>query len=226
MWPSKKTLRSVNHIEAMLRVSEARLSVITDAAQDAILMIDPNGFISYWNPAAERILGYESTEAIGRNLHALIVPPRYCKAHHAAFPVFQKTGYGAAVGKMLDLEARRKDNTEISVQLSLSAVQLSDGWHAVGIFHDITKRRLAEAELRETNQQLKGATARANEMASKAKMASAAKSEFLANMSHEIRTPMNGVIGMTGLLLDTDLDDDQRRIAALLDQRHPRLLQD
>ena len=182
--------------EEELRESEERINAITDSAHDAILMMDNNGNLLYWNSSAERILGYTSSETIGRNLHELIAPERFLPDHQAAFPAFQQTGRGNAIGKTLELAARRKDGHEIDVALSLSSVKIKGAWHAIGIVQDITDRKLAEEEL----QQAKALAETANK----------SKSEFLAGMSHEIRTPMNAIVGMADLLMESELTADQR----------------
>jgi PAS domain S-box-containing protein len=83
----------------------------------------------------------------------------------------------------------------------------------LGSITDVTDRRQAADRLLEANRELARARGEAETLAKQALEASKAKSQFLANMSHEIRTPLNGVIGMTGLLLDTDLTPDQKRLA-------------
>jgi PAS domain S-box-containing protein len=131
--------------EALLE-GQTILSSITGSAQDSILMMDPLGRIAFWNPAAEALLGYTKDEALGQQLHELIAPARYLDAHARAFPDFQHTGQGDAVGKTLELHAVRKDGREIAVALSLSAARVKGGWHAVGILRDITAQKRAEAE--------------------------------------------------------------------------------
>ncbi|MDQ5911557.1 MAG: putative Diguanylate cyclase [Pseudomonadota bacterium] len=134
--------------EEALREQSAILRGITDSAQDAIVMLDTEGRISFWNPAAERIFGYTQDEALGQDLHQLLAPDRYHEAHHQAFSEFRETGRGNAVGKTLELCARHKDGSEIAVALSLSAVHIQNQWRGVGILRDETQRQAQERELR------------------------------------------------------------------------------
>ena len=179
--------------EALLE-SEKRMRAITDSAHDGIIMIGRDGLVTYWNPAAERILGYASVEAMGKNLVGLIAPSQFHESFSEAFRMFRPSNDQAA-GKSFDLKARRKDGAEISVQLSLSSVQLSSGCYTVGILRDVTRQKENEQEL-----------IKAKEIAEEA---TGAKSEFLANMSHEIRTPMNAIIGFSGLLKKSELSPKQ-----------------
>jgi PAS domain S-box-containing protein len=129
--------------------SESLMRAITDSAQDAILMMDPTGCISFWNPGAEHIFGYTSEESIGQDLHQFLAPKRYREAYHAAFSKFKKTGQGEALDKTIDLEACRKNGEEFPIELSLSAIHLEDGWHTLGIIRDITERKEVNRKLQE-----------------------------------------------------------------------------
>ena len=139
-----------------LHESEERLRAMAAGAQDAILMIDGDGLITFWNPAAERLFGYGRAEAQGRPVHALIVPSQYRDKHIEGVARFKACGEGPVLGQVLELPALRKDGTEFPVELSISALQLKGRWHAVGILRDISARKQAEAALRDSEARFRG----------------------------------------------------------------------
>ena len=149
----RRTLEEIREANTALKATLDRMNAITEYAQDAIVTMGPDGAITFWNPAAESILGYSKEEVIGKNLHSLLVPPRYQALHQEAFPEFLETGLGNAVGKTLELSALRKDGEEIAVELSLSTF-FDDGWQAMGLLRDITERKKEEERSRQQNERL------------------------------------------------------------------------
>lgn len=123
---------------------EAILQGITDSTNEAILLMDGEGNISFWNPAAERLLGYTRQEAIGRNLHNLIMPTRYREAHEKGWERFRQTAQGKLIGKTTEVEALHKDRHAIEVELSLAALHFNEVWYTVGVIRDVTERKQAE----------------------------------------------------------------------------------
>jgi PAS domain S-box-containing protein/putative nucleotidyltransferase with HDIG domain len=133
--------------EQASRENELKLRSIGSAAQDAIIMLDNDGRVSYWNPAAEKIFGYGEAEALGLELHAVMVPERYYSAYRKGYDHFRNTGEGPVIGKTLEMMVRRKDGTEFPIELSLSAVILENRWNAIGIVRDISARKQAEEQI-------------------------------------------------------------------------------
>lgn len=131
-----------------LATSEEKFRAISAAALDALIMVDDSGALVYWNPAAERILGYPADEVLGKPLHQLLAPHHFRDSATQGFDAFRITGQGALIGKTIETVALHKDGREIPVDLSVSSLRLDGRWHAVGILRDISERKHAEQELR------------------------------------------------------------------------------
>ena len=186
-------------IEAALERSDHRTRQIVENAHDAFISIDARGLITGWNSQAEASFGWPRGEALGRELAETIIPDRLRASHRIGLERFLSTGEGPVLGRRLELTALHRDGHEFPVELTISTIEMEQGFAFNAFLRDITDRKAAEEEL---------ALAR-----DEALEASRMKSMFVANISHEIRTPMNGVIGMSELLLDTELDEAQREYA-------------
>ncbi len=132
--------------ETLASVQKARdeLNSITEASSDAIFMMDPTGRIAFSNTASETMFGFVGENVIGKNLHEILAPKRFHKAHNEAHEKFLKTGTGAAIGKSVELAGLRNGSKEFPNELSLNSLRIKNEWWAVGTIRDITVRKELE----------------------------------------------------------------------------------
>jgi len=142
-------------IERLVAQRSEELNTISDAALDAVIMMDSTGCVVHWNPAAERIFGYSREEVLGRAVHELLVPPQYRQRAREGLAGFFRSGRGAVVGKVQEMQALRKDGTEFPVEISVSAIRHRNQWWAVAVVRDVSERHRAAEQLRKEQRLLR-----------------------------------------------------------------------
>ncbi len=129
------------------------LSAIISSATDAIITADDAGNIASWNPAAQRIFGYEESETVGQPL-TLIIPERFHDQHNAGHSRVVNTGETRIIGKTVEVFGRVKDGSEIPIELSL-ATWMSDGHRFFSaIIRDISERVRMLSDIRASENRL------------------------------------------------------------------------
>jgi PAS domain S-box-containing protein len=193
-------LRSrVRPLATDLQESREQFRAVAETANDAIVSADSRGTIIHLNPAAVRILGYSSAEALGRPL-TMLMPERFHEAHRAGFQRYLATGRASILGRTLELFARRKDGLEFPIEISIATWTTSKGVFFTAILRDITARREAAEALRQRTAELEASNRELE--------------AFSYSISHDLRAPLRHMDGFVSILREESgaaLSDAGRR---------------
>jgi PAS domain S-box-containing protein len=188
---------------------DERYRSVVDTVLDGIITIDEHAVIQTFNPAAEKLFGYEAMEVMGRNIKVLMPDP-YRSEHDRYVANYLSTGVARIIGVGRTVVGQRKDGTTFSMELAVSEFHMHGRRYFTGIVRDITDRQQLEAEL----------VARAEALAE----ANRGKDEFLAMLGHELRNPLAPIRASVELIRMRDLRDPAvARAAEIIDRQTSHL---
>jgi two-component system sensor histidine kinase/response regulator len=185
--------------EAIGHKSEAMRAAIVDANLDALVTIDADDRIIEFNAVAENTFGYRRDAILGQCMADLLIPPQMRDKHRQGLQKYLATREGPVIGERIEVQALRASGELFPVELTVQPIDVSGEVFFTALIRDISDRKAREQALLDARH--------------RAELASDAKSRFLAHMSHEIRSPLSAVLGTLDLLLDDELNEDQRLYA-------------
>jgi len=186
------------HADDALKESESLQRAILQTAADAIITIDTKGMIRTFNPAAERIFGYQANEIIGKNISILL--PEHERDTHERYTLKSQLHAPRIINQARDLQGCRKDGSLFPLELKVAPMNFANEKGFVGTLRDTTEYKQHEQALLQAKKE--------------AEKANHAKSVFLTSMSHELRTPLNAIVGFGQLIQESNLDEENRDCAA------------
>jgi PAS domain S-box-containing protein len=174
--------------EDELKQSEARHRVVVETASDAVISIDESGTIILANPATKRIFGYNPEELIGKPLMVLM-PGSMRKRHDAGFKRYMETGARHLNWQGTEMTALRANGEEFPAEVSFGEMTADQGRVFTGFIRDISEKKRAEEQLRNTQEELAGM------------MRAMTIGQLTASIAHEVNQPLSGIITNAGTCL-------------------------
>ncbi len=184
-----------------LKTSEEKYHTILEEIEDGYYELDLKGYLTFFNDSTLQFGGYGKQELLGMHYREYTSK----ESTNALYQIYHQVFKTGRPIKRVEWLMKTKTGDTRFMDSSISLIRNDEGLPSGfrGIIRDMTDQKNLQAELVEKRRM--------------AEAANQAKSEFLANMSHEIRTPLNGIIGMTELVLETQLTDHQKELLKIIE---------
>ncbi|MFN8250900.1 MAG: PAS domain S-box protein [Ferruginibacter sp.] len=151
LWKYRDVTERKKAVKA-LEQSELTNRLIMNGALDAIIAMNMDGQITFWNPQAEKIFGWSETEATGKKLSSLIVPDQYRESHEKGMQRYKESAESNVLGRQIEISALHKNGTEFPIELSIIPVKQNETVFFCSFIRDISERKKAEAKLKATEE--------------------------------------------------------------------------